>query len=251
MTGGRTIVRLKGNHTREGVVMSTVRRAFWAGVAGLAIVLGSSAQDKEKAEPEKAEPAKADDVGAGFRAYIVAEPRFPAEDIRNRNGKMQDLVTDHGLEPVIAVFSRTIPAAVDHPLAAVVKKLDELAEVKDFKARRLGAFVVFLGQKNEFRKDDTRDARIVEIGQFVSGVMPKRTTIGLAEATETPDGTEQPLVPAQVTAMGIGPEDDVVIVFYHKLHVIKRWKFPASKPPGDEDLKAIEAEVAKLLGKKK
>jgi hypothetical protein len=226
--------------------MTTVRRAFWAGVAGLAIAVVGLAQEKK--DGPSAEPAKADDIQKGFRAFIAAEPRFPAEDIRNRTGKMQDLVTDRGLEPTLAVFSRTIPADAAHPLAGVVKKLDELTEVKEYKARRLGAFLVFLALKNEFRKDETRDARIKEVGQFVSGVMPKRVTVGLAEATETPDDTEQPLVPAQVTAMGIGPEDDLVIVFYSNFHVHKRWKFPASKPPAEEDLKAIDAEVARVLG---
>ncbi|HEX3150306.1 MAG TPA: hypothetical protein VHR66_19675 [Gemmataceae bacterium] len=227
--------------------MSTIGRAFGASIAGLVIACGAFAQEKDKADPAP----KTDDVSAGFRAFIIAEPRFPAEDIRNRAGKMQDLVTDHGLEPVLAVFSRTIPADASHPLAAVVKKFDELDEAKEYKARRLGSFLVFLSLKNEFRKDETRDARIKEIGQFVSGIMPKKTTVGLAEATETPDGTEQPLVPAQVSAMGIGAEDDIVVVLYNRFHVIKRWKFPASKPPTDEDLKAIDDEVVKLLGPRK
>ena len=229
--------------------MSTVRRAFWAGVAGLALAVGSVAQEKKDAAAPAA-PA-GEEITSGFRAYVVAEPRFPRGDVRNRVGKMQDLVTDHGLEPTIAVFSRTIPADVVQPMAFVVKKLDALQEVKEYRARRLGAFVVFLALKDEFRKDETRDARIKEIEQFVSGLMPKHTTIGLAEATETPDGTNTPLVPAQVQAMGVGPEDDIVIVFYNKFHVLKRWKFPASKPPTEEDLKALEAEVAKALGGKK
>jgi hypothetical protein len=164
---------------------------------------------------------------------------------------MQDLVTDHGLEPTIAVFSRTIPADVVQPMGFIVKKLDALQEVKEYKSRRLGAFVVFLALKDEFRKDESRDARIKEIEQFASGIMTKHTTIALAEATETPDGTNAPLVPAQVQAMGIGPEDDIVIVFYDRFHVLNRWKFPASKPPTEDDLKVIDEAVAKHLGPKK
>ena len=217
--------------------MSTVRRAFWAGVAGLAIAIIGVAQEKPT------------EVTQGFRAYIVAEPRFPAEDVRNRTGKMQDLVTDYGLNPVIAVFSRTIPGAdANNPLAPLVAKLDEVTAEPVWKNRRLGAYLVFLALTNEFRKDDTRDAKIQQITQFVAGAMPKRVTVGLAEATETPDGTEQPLVPAQVTAMGIGPEDDLVIVFYDKFHVVKRWAFKTGMPPAEADLAAIEAEVAKRLG---
>jgi hypothetical protein len=223
--------------------MSTVRRAFWAGVAGLALAFGSVAQEKK-------EPAGAE-ITSGFRAYVISEPRFPKEDVRHRVGKMQDLVTDHGLEPTIAVFARTIPADVVQPVGFIIKKLDALQEMKEYKAKRLGAFVAFLALKDEFRKDETRDARIKELEQYVSAIMPKHTTIALAEATETPDGTNTPLVPSQVQAMGIGPEDDIVIVFYDRFHVIKRWKFPASKPPTEEDLKVIDEAVAKQLGPKK
>jgi hypothetical protein len=226
--------------------MSTVRRAFWAGLAGLALAFGSVAQEKK----ETSAPA-GEEITSGFRAYVVAEPRFPKEDVRHRVGKMQDLVTDHGLEPTIAVFARTIPADVVQPIGFIIKKLDALQETKENKAKRLGAFVVFLALKDEFRKDETRDTRIKEIEQYVSAIMPKHTTIALAEATETPDGTNTPLVPAQVQAMGIGPEDDIVIVFYDRLHVVKRWKFSASKPPTEDDLKAIDEAVAKELGPKK
>jgi hypothetical protein len=224
--------------------MSIVRRALGAGVAGLAIAIGSAAQEKKDA------PA-GEEVSSGFRAYVVAEPRFPKEDVRHRVGKMQDLVTDHALEPTIAVFSRTIPADVTHPLAAVVKKVDELQENKAYKARRLGAFLVFLGLKDEFRKDETRDARIKEVEQFVSGLMPKHTTVGLAEATVAAGGSNAPLVPAQVQAMGIATEDDLVVILYNKLHVLNRWKFSADKPPAAADLKAIEDAVAKALAPKK
>jgi hypothetical protein len=228
--------------------MSIVRRALWAGVAGLAIAFGSAAQEKKEPDPA---PASGEQVTAGFRAYVVAEPRFPKEDIRHRVGKMQDLVTDHALEPTIAIFSRTIPADANHPLAALVKKVDELQENKAYKARRLGSFLVFLSLRDEFRKDETRDARLMEIERFVSGLMPKHTTVGLAEATETPDGTNTPLVPAQVQAMGVAPEDDIVVVFYNRFHVLNRWKFAGDKPPTDADLKAIEAAVAKALAPKK
>lgn len=219
--------------------MKTVRLTVFLAVAGLALSVAGPVQ------------GQGEDVKQGFRAFIVKEPRYPGDDIRNREGKMQDLVTEHGLNPVIAVFSRAIPVDASHPLAAVVKKLDDLAETKEYRTKRLGAFLVFLALKNEFRKDETRDARLKEIAQFVSGVMPKRTTVGLAEATETPDNAAQPLVPAQVAAMGVAPEDDIVIVFYNNFNIIKRWKFKASAPPGEDDLKAIESEVERVLGPKK
>jgi len=230
--------------------MKLANRIFTVSLIGL--VAATAASSQEKVDPP---PAKADDITIGFKAYVIAEPRFAPDDIRNPIGKKPrnpvDLVTEHGLAPVIAVFSRAIPADANAPLAAVVKKLDALADDKDYKARRLGTFLVFLSLQNEFRKDPTVDARTREILQFVAGVKPTKTTIALAEATETPDGTEQPLVPAQVQAFGIGAEDDLVIVFYYKFTVIKRWKFKASAPPTEDDLTALGDEVAKLLSPKK
>ena len=233
----------------SGASMTILRLAALAGVTGLAIPFAGLAQ-------EKTAPARnSDQVTQGFRAIVVAEPRFEIKDGRNpipakdKPGRGPvDLVTDNGLNPVIAVFAREIPADANHPLAAVVKKLDELAEIKEYKARRLAAFLVFLALKDEFRKDPTLDARVKDVAQFAAGVMPKKTTIALAEATETPDDAAMAGVPAQVEAMGIAPEDDIVIVFYYKLNVIKRWKFKAAMPPGEADLKDLEAEVVKLLG---
>lgn len=234
--------------------MKMIRMACLIFVAGLAITLGVFAQGKG----DPSDPGKGGEIKQGFRAFVIVEPRFEAADIRNPIGTKDkpgrnpvDLVTDNGLQPVIAVFSRVIPTDGSHALAAVVKKLDELCEVKEYKARRLAAYLVFLSLKDEFRKDPTFDNRVKEISQFASGVMPKQTTMALAEATETPDGTEQPLVPAQVQAMGIAPEDDYAIVFYYKLRIVRSWHFKAAAPPGADDLKALETEVANLLGKKK
>src|SRR6476619_1212274 len=140
------------------LAMKTVRLAVLSAVAVLAL----SAAGPVRGQGE--------DVKQGFRAFIVKEPRFPADDIRNREGKMQDLVTEHGLNPVIAVFSRVVTTDAAHPLAAVVKKLDDLAENKDYKVKRLGTYMVFLALKNEFRKDETRDAQIKAIAQFAAGV---------------------------------------------------------------------------------
>ncbi len=232
--------------------MKMIRITCLIGTSGLVAALAAFAQGK--AEPTTA----SDEIKQGFQAYVIVEPRFDVKDVRNPIGTKDkpgrnpvDLVTENGLQPVIAVFSRVIPADAGHPLAALVKKLDELCGTKEYKLRRLSAYLVFLSLKDEFRKDPTFDNRVKEVNQFASGVMPKFTTMALAEASETPDGTEQPLIPAQVQAMGIAPEDDFVIVFYKDLHVIKRWKFKASNPPGPDDLKALEAEVAKVLGNKK
>lgn len=241
--------------------MRYVRHALLVVAAGLGLAVGSPAQDK------------GDEITTGFRAFVVAEPRFPPPefrdrngkveppplgpdgkpiprpDVRNRAGKMPDLVTEHGLNPVVAVFSRTVPAEADNPLVAVVRKTDKL--VADNKARKLGAFLVFLTLPDEYRKadkDNTRDAKVKEVEQWVNGAKPTKTTVALAEATVKTDADT--LVPEQVTKMGIEAEDDLVIVFYHQYRVVKRWKYKVGTAPTEADLAALSDEVAKVVGKK-
>src|SRR5262245_9611360 len=142
----------------RGAVMRFVRRTFLAAAAGLALVAGSPAQEKNT------------EIVGGFRALVIAEPRFPESAIRHRTGKLVDLVTEHGLNPVVAVFSRTVPKEADNPLIPVIRTTDALVE--KYKARKLGAFLVFLTLPDEYRKalkDNTADAKVAEVKQWVNG----------------------------------------------------------------------------------
>ena len=217
--------------------MRFVRRAFVVVAAGLALVVGSPAQEKTE-------------INGGFRAFVVAEPRFPESAIRNRTGKMPDLVTEHGLNPVVAVFSRTIPKEAANPLISVIRTTDALVE--KYKARKLGAYLVFLALPDEYRKADkenTRDARVTEVKQWVNGAKPTKTTIALAEATVKSEADT--LVPKQVTDLGIENDDDLTILFYNQYRVVKRWKYKAGTAPSEADLKERQDVVAATLGGKK
>lgn len=246
--------------------MKFLRVCFWVAIVASCLApLGQSQEREDVAlgfqafivyEPKYAGGAKLDTITAsGFKAFIDYDQKPVSEqarDIRNRSGRMQDLVSEHGLNPVLAVFAKTVPPGdPGSPMVALLKKQDEIAT--NYYHRRLGAFTVFLALKNIFREDDrdnTRDARLKEIARFTTGAAPKRTTISLAEATVAPKG-ESPKVPNQVAKMGIADADDVVIVLYHRLEVVKRWKFPAGTPPTQATLDEIGAEVEKLLGKPK
>jgi hypothetical protein len=218
--------------------MRFVRRALLVVAAGLALSVGSPAQEK------------GGEIAGGFRAFVIAEPRYPESDIRNRTGKMPDLVTEHGLNPVIAVFARTVPAEAANPLIPVVRKIDELVE--KYKSRKLGAYLVFLALPDEYRKadkDNTRDAKVTAVKQWVNGAKPTKTTIGLAEATiKTESDT---LVPKQVTDMGITAEDDLVILFYYQYRVVKRLAYKVGTAPSEADLKDLSDAVEKVLGGKR
>ncbi|HVK13686.1 MAG TPA: hypothetical protein VM597_33375 [Gemmataceae bacterium] len=217
--------------------MRFVRRAFLTAAAGLALVVGAPAQEKIE-------------VNGGFRAFVVVEPRFPESDIRNRTGKMPDLVTEHGLNPVVAVFSRTVPNQADNPLVPVVRVTDALVE--KYKARKLGSYLVFLALPDEYRKalkDNTADAKVAEVKQWANGAKPTKTTVALAEATVKNEADT--LVPKQVTDLGIENDDDVTILFYHQYRVVKRWKYKAGMAPSDADLKDLQDTVAATLGGKR
>jgi hypothetical protein len=206
-----------------------------------AFFFGLSAFAQEKTDP-------AEDLAQGFRAYVVADPRFAADDVRHRVGKMQDLITDRGLDPFIAVFTRTIPKSPDDPLGAIIKKGDELNE--KFKAKRLTSFVVFLALKDEFRRDEGRDALLTQINQYVAGAKPAKTTIGLSEATVIPAEGAAAAVPQQVSALGITAEDETVILVVDKLQIVKKWKFKAGTPPTAADLEDLAKTAEAVAGRK-
>src|SRR6266508_6342646 len=77
----------------------------FCGMMVIACLAGIGAFAQEKADPQP----KSGAVARGFRMYLVTDARYEKTEERNRVGKLHDPVTEHGLFPVIAVFSRTIP----------------------------------------------------------------------------------------------------------------------------------------------
>jgi hypothetical protein len=228
------------------------------------------AEPEKKTEPEKSEakpqklpidPKKivvAADGGyipQGFRMFLVADGRFDAKDDRNRVGKLHDPVAAYGLGTVIAVFARTIPDAekADDPTIAVMKMQQNL--VTRYRVNRFGAFTAFLALKKDFSEDDERDKLIGDIGRLAKAAEVPLVSVGLAEATtakETKEGEEAATqVAPQVAAWGIAPDDGITIVLYHRFKFVKRWKFPADKPPTEADLKEISATVDAFMSRPK
>lgn len=205
----------------------------------MAAVANISAQ-----EPAPAPGQVGSSLTRGFSAFIISEPRFPETDVHNRKNKFHDLVNDHGLRPTLATFVRQVPKDADSPTVQLLKKQDELA-VKHARSR-LGTFSVFLTLTNEYRKDETRDAKKTELETFANGLGAKLLTVGLASATITPDGAAAPVVPPEVQAIGFGPEDDIVVLLYTDFRIRHRWVFRSEGPTAD-DLAAIEKAVADLL----
>jgi len=155
---------------------------------------------------------------------------------RTRVGKFHDLITRFELDPTVAVFTREAPPAEDSPLGKLIKQLDTTVQAK--RNSRLHAFVVFLGLKNEFLKDDTRIPQIKAIEQLA-------TKLELKEAPLALDQSESD----RTKAFNIGNDDQVVVLFYDNLKVRARMVFTNDKPLDEEGLKAIANEIDKLLKK--
>jgi hypothetical protein len=222
---------------------------FLACAVLIVAALGSA---QEKTEPK----APSNDVPRGFRMYLVSDGRFDeeakdpakkaplkkAKDIRNRVGNLHDPVTEFGLNTVIGVFARTIPKKEEGPAFVVLKSQQALA--RKYRSQRLGAFMAFLALTKDFAEDDARYDRMKEIEEGTKPAQATLVEIGLAEATLADMTT-----PPQVKDWGIGPDDNIVIVLYHRFHIVKRWTFKADAPPTEKDLQDLAAAVAAIMGK--
>jgi hypothetical protein len=190
----------------------------------------------DKWVPKAADEAK----GGGAKA-----DRKARQSTRNRAGMMHDLVTDTGLNPGLAVFARSVPAATDAPVAKLADRLDALVSARQ--ADRLTAFVVFLTLGKEYPEDEGRDAKRAEVekladqlaDQSATKMQPFRVPFALAAAKS--EATD---------AWGLKDTAEVTVVFFHRMRVIGRWEFTADKPIDDAAVKAITDAVNKELATK-
>lgn len=192
----------------------------------------ATAQDKE------IKPLKAGDpVPANFRAFLATDERFEKDSPKNRPKKMHDLVTDNGLNPVLAVFVRSTPAA-DAPAAKLARQMSEL--VKTYKPERLGAFVMFLTLDKEYPEEDGRDAKAKPLEDLAAQLQCGNVPFGLAAKSS----------PA-TSAWGLSETDEITIIFYDRMVVKKVWTFTTDKPPTEADLKALSEYLAGELKPKR
>lgn len=217
-------------------------------------------------------------VPSPFRSYIVYDGRYPLDNPKNRQDKMHCLVCENGLAPVVAIFSRTVPADGDAPLARLMKALHPL--IPKYRGDRFAAFVIFLrteaGQKEVVVKrpdgsetkltldkefpDDDRTKEVVDGGdpkkppQFlfereeevkaIRGELDSSKPLGgFAALVDTPN---IPLGLAatrsrQTTDFGIQDTDEITVILYNRLFIEKRWSF---KPNELDDAKIAEIAAA-------
>ncbi len=187
-------------------------------------------------------------VPGPFPAYVVTAPtaksgpevvqseeRANLGD-RSRVGKFHDFITQFGLAPTVAIFSRAAPPAADQPLAKLVAALDRAVDEK--KNARFNAFVVFLGIKGDYLKDETRPAQVKAIEAFAEQLKLKNVPLAI-------DLTDSP----RTKLFGIGSETPVTVLVYDGNQMVKaRFDLGGDKPLDDAAVKAVLDEVSKLVG---
>jgi hypothetical protein len=133
------------------------------GLCGLLALVSGPAPGQDEKEPAAGQPGSF--VATTFRAYIVTDDRWPpvidektqkkTADPKDRTNKIHDLVTENGLNPVVAIFVRTDVAKLKNDFDAgrfgagkLAQQVNNLLTDKAyngvFKGARLAGFVMFL-----------------------------------------------------------------------------------------------------------
>ena len=234
--------------------MRPVRPALMAWMIGLTAAVGSA---QEPAPAGDSAPT-ADTIPGTFRSFIASDLRFPSDNVRNRQDKMHCLVCEAGLNPVVAVFARTDPAALtpDSPLGRLIKALGRPAvsdgETRDpggyvakHRAANAAAFAVFLTLEKPYPEDERGDA--------VKGLIRQEQAQALKTAAESlaAPGVPLGLAPQQsptTDAWKLDPADEITVVVYNRMAVVKRWTFGPNTPLTDEAVDEIIAVADKTAG---
>jgi hypothetical protein len=227
-----------------------MRLALWVfglGFVGITAALAGAGQDDpKKDEATSAKSSKINLVPGPFRMFVAWDKRYNEKDELNRTGKLHDPVGEHGLSPVLAAFSRTVPMKPDGAVGTLVAEQDRL--VQKYRPLRFAAFTAFLTLAKDYPDDSEREVRVAEVTRFAQAANPKDVTIGVAEATVA-DG-EMTAPSPQVATWKIGAGDDITVVFYYRFEVLGRWAFTKEKPPGAVEIDEISSMVDKVLGPK-
>jgi hypothetical protein len=213
-------------------------RIFVSSVALLAlVVLTVSADDPPAGKDNEATPQEKGDatnLPGAFHPYNVTG---------SHKGHFHCLVSEHGLEPMVAIFHKDVDFG--EPLANLLKKLD--AAIEKNPNTRLSAFVVFLpadlpdiaGSKdeNESNNDKNDDGRL----ELEKKVERAAADMKLNHVVLCLDNK------ADVEKYKLREDDLVTIVLCNKLKVVERFALPRDEFT-DAAIEKIMAAVADKLG---
>ena len=185
----------------------------------------------------------ADPIPGVFRSWIVLDNRFAATEEGNRVGKLHCLVCEQGIYPTLAVIARTPPENKDSALFGLFALQDGLSE--KYRSLKFGAFTIFVSMEKEFHNDDYREKSIARIESSLREAPPKRVSVGLAELKKNIDGRE--VDNPALTELKIAEADDITVLLYNRMTIVKRWSFTKEKSPTEADLAAIRTATDDLM----
>jgi hypothetical protein len=201
----------------------------------------------QDAKPAGTQPGQV--LPGPFTVFVVSNPDAPkppdgvvSEDRSNlgdlaRVGKFHDFVTQYGLDPTVAVFSREMPEGAEAPLGKLLQALDR-AIAKNRNAR-LHAFAAFLTLKLSFLEDSSQPTQVKQIEGLAEQLHLKFVPLAL-------DRTES----ERTKAYDIAADATTVVLVYVNQTVQARYAFTADKPLDDAAIQTILGEVKKAIGAK-
>jgi hypothetical protein len=240
------------------------RRMF--GLFGLLTLASALAPAQEAKQPPPGQPGAF--VPSTFRAFIVTDDRWPPKvsppvkpedrDPKDRTNKIHDLVTENGLNPVVAVFIRTDlgKLTADAGPLRLARAVNGLISQPVYRGSRLAGFVMFLqiegGTKTvalkdkdgnqtkvemdlEYPDDERRDEYAAKVRDLSNAVKTPHVPFGLA-----------PKQSKSVATFGLKETDEVTVIIYNRLKIVKRWELPTDGPT-DEQIKQIIAATEEMV----
>jgi hypothetical protein len=185
-------------------------------IVSLTVMLVGTSLTRADDPPAGARLQKGDDVPGPFQPYNITGKE------RHR-GKFHCLVSENGLNPVVAVFVRG--SEVSEPVMKLLEKLDEIIPRNE--RIRLASFVVFMseGISDVVKEDDQREKEAAEI-------FDKTNKLKYVAAALESFALVKPL-------FKLDDQAEVTVVMYNKYKVLLNQSFPK------EDLK--DKKLQKLM----
>lgn len=219
-----------------------------------------SAQDPPVSGDPAADPT-ADLIPGSFRTYVVIDNRYPApppdpnaspdaeprRDVRDRTGFLHDSITDNGLNPFVMIVAKTLPGAPDTPLGKLLVALEGPPE--KYATQKMGVFAIFLNLDDSYPQDLYREKAVNAVQALAPVFQPNHVVFSISALQVTQGDVEvaQKVVNPDLTKFGIDPNDEVTVIFAHKLKILDRWAFNTDNPLTDEAIAEILAAVDQEL----
>ena len=227
-----------------------MRPALFLALSAILTVSDFAAAQEPK--PGDEPPVKeANTVPGTFRSFIVSDKRTDPKDPLNRTNKIHCLVCENNLNPVVAVFARSIPEGADDPLAKLAIELRKMldapkdaseevkAKVAKNKSKNLAAFIIFTTLDKDFQSDDKGGLAKAAVREWGDKIGNGSVVLGLA--SKTADAAK---------GWNLEKDNDITVVFYNRMKLVQKpWTFAAGAMT-DGDVKAILAAVETEIGQK-